>query len=293
MVKPFHNNKQHRNKQQAQGTHSSKTAKNGGNQKPADTPHMLKSPNMNYVFYHEYYNGLTKDKEKNGFKLENVQEKNKCLEKFSFDLSLSPLEQVKNLPNYQTFTLKTTYPGLMIGTGNPHDVKGAGLIKTGFSFDYVTGLPFLNGSSLKGILRSLFPTDKDKSASADLKRDYLASCFQIDAGEVDDLRNALFENADIFIGAFPSVRNQKELLALEYITPHDAKGFKNPQPINTIKIKPNVAFEFGFILKDSQLPMEKTVTVEMKKKAFQTILEDIGIGAKTNVGFGQLVKIEG
>lgn len=290
MVKPFHSNKQHRNKQQAKGTHFSKTAKNGGNQQPANTSRLLKSPNMNYVFYHEYYNGLTKEKEKNGYTLENVQARNECLEKFSFNLSLSPLEQVKNLPNYQSFILKTTYPGLMIGTGNPHDVKGAGLIKTGFSFDYVTGLPFLNGSSLKGILRSLFPTDKDKSASADLKRDYLASCFDIEAGEVDDLRNALFENADVFIGAYPCGQGQKSLLELDYITPHDEKGFKNPQPINTIKIKPNVAFEFGFILKDSQLSTEKTVTVEMKKKAFQTILMDIGIGAKTNIGYGHLVE---
>lgn len=80
---------------------------------------------------------------------------------------------------------------------------------------------------------------------------------------------------------------------MEFITPH-SDIIKNPIPINCLKVKPGVSFEFGFYLNDCQLSdgLQITdglkITVKEKIELFKTILTDVGIGAKTNVGFGQL-----
>lgn len=61
-------------------------------------------------------------------------------------------------PSQHGFELYTTYPGLTTGTGLPHGIKGEDDdFKIGSYFDYTTGLPTLPGSSVKGVLRSMFP----------------------------------------------------------------------------------------------------------------------------------------
>lgn len=57
----------------------------------------------------------------------------------------------------QDFSLVTTYPGLLIGTGYTHGLGALGEFKIGFYFDYTTGMPVIPGSSVKGLLRSAFP----------------------------------------------------------------------------------------------------------------------------------------
>lgn len=265
----------------------------GGNRSnmPNESPYKYRSTNMNRIYQYEYFDDLKRDKRDNKsskFVVDEVEKRNRALETFSFDLSQSPLHQLGNA--IQKFTLVTTYPGLMMGTGNPHEIKGEGIIKTGFSFDYVTGLPFLNGSSLKGILRAAFPDDKASEEVSSMKTTYLLELFGISEQYLKELEESIFENADVFIGAYPSGMNKKALLELDYITPHDKEGFKNPVPINTIKVKPGVAFEFGFILEDSVLSNGEKVSVAQKLEAFKTILMDVGIGAKTNIGYGQMVE---
>ncbi|MFX4236648.1 RAMP superfamily CRISPR-associated protein, partial [Aliarcobacter butzleri] len=54
-------------------------------------------------------------------------------------------------------SLKTTYPVLLIGSGNTHelpDIKGHAILV--FHFDYTSGIPQISGSSIKGLLRSAF-----------------------------------------------------------------------------------------------------------------------------------------
>lgn len=62
--------------------------------------------------------------------------------------------------------LTVAWPGLMTGLGYGHGAKTgakdndhpfATEVKTGFYFDFTTGLPVLPGSTVKGILRSFFP----------------------------------------------------------------------------------------------------------------------------------------
>lgn len=55
--------------------------------------------------------------------------------------------------------LKTTYPGLVIGTGYAHGIgaKEGDEFKMGFHFDHTSGHPAIPGSSIKGAIRSVFP----------------------------------------------------------------------------------------------------------------------------------------
>ena len=53
--------------------------------------------------------------------------------------------------------LVTGDKGLLTGTGISHETSNKGEFILGLQFDYATGLPYLPGSSIKGVLRSLFP----------------------------------------------------------------------------------------------------------------------------------------
>lgn len=61
------------------------------------------------------------------------------------------------LGNVPPLQLVVQNPGLLPGVGYPHEVGGTGEFKLGFSFDHTSGLPVLPGSSVKGVLRSVFP----------------------------------------------------------------------------------------------------------------------------------------
>lgn len=237
------------------------------------------SKNMSYVFYTEYFENLDLNKKDNPL----IKEKNKGIKEFQFTAE-SPAASWSELEGYKKIVLYTAYPGLLIGTGNEHSLAVNDALKCGFSFDYVTGLPYVPGSSVKGMLRAFFPGDgKTKEESAEYE-EYIRGILDKPQLDVNLLKNDIFEGKDIFLGAFPVVENDEKLLDMEYITPH--KMFKNPNPISMIKVKPNVKFEFGFVLSD----FENQVTAEEKKKLFETIILDMGIGAKTNVGFGRFLK---
>lgn len=169
-------------------------------------------------------------------------------------------------------------------------------IKCGFSFDYVTGLPYIPGSSIKGMLRSYFP--KEGSADEQEKQAYITEVlkntgvtFETESDEkvktvIANLKKNLFEGRDVFFDAFPvvGINQRKKLLAKEYITPHKEK-FKNPKPINLIKIKPGIKICFMFSLNDFDFDMYH-ITADQKEYVLKQIILDMGVGAKTNVGFG-------
>lgn len=296
--------------------HSSSSGRDGRGDYVKDYQYI--SPNMHCIFHNEYFTGLdlkggkfcissasqqsSKDLKVCGDTFEN---RNKALAQFTFKIEDSPIESLKKEchflpPNLQwkIFDLKTAYPGLLMGLGNPHDLTGKGIIKTGFAFDYVTGLPFINGSSLKGLLRSAFPNENTPNEMLELKQEYILALFQetnksgesITVEDIKALEESIFDGKDIFIGAYPSLKNKdKKMLTLDYITPHP-DPLKNPIPINILGVKSDVIFEFGFLLQDSILREGKViVSADTKRDAFKAILKDIGIGAKTNIGYGQLI----
>ena len=195
------------------------------------------------------------------------------------------------------FELTVRYPGLLVGTGYAHGLKLDEDVKTGFYFDPTSGLPGIPGSSVKGVLRSLFGYPmKGKDPYADAKhamiRDYLDLPEDFD---VATLARAIFEGIDEKgdrIGiyerdVFSDARVtgiEKHLLADDYITPHK-DPLKNPVPIRILKVAPGVTFGFRFRLGDTEIEGH-TVTAERKEELFGKLISEFGVGAKTNVGYG-------
>jgi len=96
---------------------------------------------------------------------------------------------------------------------------------------------------------------------------------------------------DIFFDAFILKANENyKVLGIDSITPHIKEGMtyesamlKNPVPIPFLKVLPKVVFCFQFRLQESA-----GLSAENKLALFNQILLSKGIGAKTNVGYGQL-----
>ncbi len=252
--------------------------------------------NQHYEFWVSYYDELqSKGKlTEDAVKTANKEITECCWEEGT---RFIPLQE-------QTLCFKVLYPGLLVGIGNIHTSQTVdGEIGLGFTLDSVTGLPFIPGSSIKGVLRSAFLSN----------RDYIAECLkttlsaeQIEALELDIFGNyhpyAFYDKSiidegsgkDIFLDAYP-IRADREnhLLGIESITPHladtpEMEGLTAPIPLILLKIMPGVVIQFRFLLKDSKLNDDIIITAAEKMALFQTILCDLGVGAKTNVGFGSL-----
>lgn len=260
----------------------------------------FQSRNMSYAFYHEYYDDLPSDFAK--LSEHDVQGKTSALCNFSFPECSGMAEAFREIPGFRSFTLSTTYPGLTMGLGYTHDLAAKGAIKQGFSFDYTSGLPYIPGSTLKGCLRSCFPgTAKPTDDTAEgNKAAYLhgllkaagvdvSGLFDIPKGPKDTvppLEKALFEQGIVFLGAYPRNRAKQALINLDYVTPHK-KITANPIPIPFLKVRPDVPFEFCFAMAEQIAVGEQEITAETICRLFKTLILDMGIGAKTSVGFGR------
>ncbi|MBO5354085.1 MAG: type III-B CRISPR module RAMP protein Cmr6 [Lachnospiraceae bacterium] len=245
----------------------------------------LQSKNMNYIFNVEYFKDIAMlNTDAEGLQ-ECLQETNKEIVNFAFQKE-EPLAACREMEGYQEFSLYTLYPGLLVGTGNLHEIAVAGALKQGFSFDYVTGLPYVPGSSLKGMLRSYFPGEAGEAAVDEEYESMIKGLLGQEELDVQDLKEHLFDNNDIFLGAFPVPADKGEsLLEMEYITSHRDR-FKNPNPVSMIKVKPAVKFCFSFVFSDYE---KNGVKVSAKEKAdlCRELILLMGIGAKTNTGFGR------
>lgn len=216
------------------------------------------------------------------------------------------LKELSSLGNIEQFVLKTTYPGLLSGIGLSHGVKNEADIKVGFQFDYTTGLPYIPGSSVKGVLRSVFPDpNKQKDGSYNKQRiSYIKSLLQELApnqsldekeNEILNLSKQLFDEVDassprdIFMDALLCSCKDSDMkfLGNDYITPHNNNLLADPIPIQFMKVLPGICFTFTFKLDAKCGLLDKDKRVELYKK----ILLDVGIGAKTNVGYGHLVPV--
>lgn len=236
--------------------------------------------NLNLLFYKEYYEKLGTENFAS-----DVSEKNNELINARFDKKLKP-----PVENCQFFVLKVLYPGLLIGTGLPHGAGKLGGsdddVNMGFSFDYVTGQPYIPGSSVKGILRSHFKNHAIAVAEILNKNGYA----DIDEDVVNKLEESIFDNSDIFFDAVVCSGNSEgKLIDFDYITPH-VSPTKNPTPVYIIKVLPDVQFEFRFKISDKKIDDIK-FTAGKIKWLFQELLLLFGAGAKTNVGYGVFEKV--
>ena len=274
--------------------------------------------NLGLLFYKDYFRNLEFHQDEKGDfvpKLKEQETRNTVKSLFGANIENFKPPQINCAVH--TFELGTIYPGLLIGSGYNHEIgQQKDELKLGFFFDHTTGLPCIPGSSVKGVLRDASEKDDGK---------YLLSVF-MEIGD-DELKNTLPEKEaveifvrkdgekfsrfvstifegkrdkenflplkerDIFFDAFPikSKNNNKIFLGNDYITPHkhskDPKldPFTNPNPIQFMKILPQVIFQFNFRFTNTCVPDK------IKRELFKQILLDLGVGAKTNVGYGQFI----
>lgn len=312
------------------------------------------SGNLGLLFTRRYYHDLTKELVDDCDRLNIKQKEQQNLQNDYYqgrndNIIAQAKHFVKPKDKYKlgnkSFELTTIYPGLLTGTGILHGTGHTGEAKLGLMFDHTTGLPYLPGSSVKGLLRSLFPlrdietadkwkkeglAQKEKALSkndnvlkkkaeelinnanallkqADEKRNYIVSIMGKDGFTkemVDDLERSIFDGVeideegkstcisinDIFFDAFPEKAGKYGLLSLDYITPHNNGEFKDPTPLQFIRISPEVTFQFQFQLHNSKKNGKEICSIKEKEDLFKEILTTVGIGAKTNVGYGQLVE---
>lgn len=222
------------------------------------------SANIGWLFYKDYFKGIdykelgsSKNKETINEKIQNI-------------IHQTPTIEEAEVLGSTHFSATTTYPGLLLGSGNTHelpDIKGQAIL--GFHFDYTSGLPVIQGSSIKGVLRSAFEHEE-----------YIQELLLNESVNVGELESEIFDNNDTFFDA-TIVKADGKILGDDFITPHGDNPLKDPTPLRFIKVLPNITFRFDFELSDG------IITKEEKSKLFEHILEDLGLGAKTNVGYGK------
>ncbi len=224
----------------------------------------MSSANIGWLFYKDYFNGVNY-KNLDDTKNEDMIEK-KVSNIINQNIMIDENEEILGNIHIKASTI---YPGLLLGSGNAHElpsIKSQAIL--GFHFDYTTGLPVIQGSSIKGVLRSAFK-----------HKEYIRDLLSSKDIDVDKLEKEIFDNSDIFFDAV--VINNGKILSDDYLTPHGEDKLKNPIPLRFIKVMPDVSFRFDFQLYDGLISKDR------KRKLFETILEDLGLGAKTNVGYGK------
>lgn len=285
--------------------------------------------NNSLRYYKHYYQGVS-------WQLSRESSSNEeAFNRQNQALTESKLPEVESLLPFQyegidpehTFNLLVQNPGLIIGSGIPHGAGFKGEIKMGFHFDFTTGLPVLPGSSVKGVLRSLWPLGLEHAASSekDTKRktalrekagwsvEFLQQRLkEIESGEdwtaaqVEALEKWLFGSYDPedkpghmsgrthFHDAMPinavRVVNQDtgeytdQYLGLDFITPHK-EPLKDPVPIQILKVLPKVEYRFQFKLHDYK-SNGHALSAKQISELFKELIQLVGVGAKTNVGYG-------
>jgi len=163
--------------------------------------------------------------------------------------------------NIFSVTFKIRYPGLLVGLGYEHPKLSDNDddFESGFTFDYTTGLPYIPGSSVKGVIRSAFPKQAEDAGRLEFVNELLGEEFSYN--KIRKAENRLFGNRsdeerefphacqDIFFDGYIS-RISGQLFAEEYITPHK-DPVSNPIPIKFLKIAPGNEITLQFGLNDA------------------------------------------
>lgn len=253
--------------------------------------------NLNYLFYRKYFDSLTDD---NAAKADDI---NKAI------VNAKTKEVEKENPFSQTFCMKTTYPGLLLGIGNPHDAaayfQNTDAIKMGFTLDYVTGLPVIPGSTVKGILRSAFSRYPEYVIEKLAEVTGNVEWSKMSVEELKKIENNIFGNneetniavQDVFLEAIPvRATDKKRILGEDFVTSHrgsrkELDGLVEPNPVRMLKVLPEVWFEFRFICQPTKVG-NYSLDWKIKKALYAGILEDLGVGAKTNTGYGNMIMMQ-
>jgi len=238
------------------------------------------TPNANHITLPSKHINMIKNPSFHFYKSDAYGEH---IEKYILDEKSISFLKIKDA---NTFELTTTYPGLLVGSGYMHPkLKSKDDFQLGFFFDHTTGLPIISGSSIKGLIRSVFPSDTKDSEGRytdkyhEEKKQYLNEEYGLIYSE--KLMDKLFESSEtVFYDAFiVKTENDGHIFGSDYVTSHysdEPEGmFKEPNPVKFLKVLPKVTFAFQFKVDEEYLDF------------FKKVLLDFGIGAKTNVGYGK------
>lgn len=246
--------------------------------------------NFGHWYYREYFDTINLDSKGivTNFSTFNKGKNDKLIK----GAALPPYDKENDIKDVTSFELKTCYPGLLCGVGYHHEINNPKnepkeddapeVYNLGMYFDYTSGLPVIPGSSIKGMLRSAIE-----------EWDFLADYKPNNGVTREEIIKTVFEgkelsiyDRDIFLDAIP-IKADNKLFGEDYIT-HHPNPLQNPNPVRFLRVEPGVTYQFRFILKDHG----EKLTVDFKTKLFKAIICTFGLGAKTNVGYGQFVEPE-
>lgn len=229
----------------------------------------MSNANIGWLFYKNYFKDIDYNDIKNKKNEENIKQKVQNI------ISQTPtIEEYKDEDILGNIHLEaiTLYPGLLLGSGNTHElpsIEGQAIL--GFHFDYTSGLPVIQASSIKGVLRSAFKHPE-----------FIQELLNDEFFDVKSLEKEIFDNGDIFYDAvIIKADSYNKILGDDFLAPHGDNPLTNPIPLRFIKVLPNVKFRFDFEL------FEGIISKSKKIKLFEDILFYLGLGAKTNVGYGK------
>lgn len=190
----------------------------------------------------------------------------------------------------ETLRMKVEYPGLVTGVGISHEIGVESEFKLGMHFDHTTGMPIVYGSSVKGVIRAYFKEEYHPREGEPGKDEAYIDIFGSDEKHNSSYGKSIYERDIFFDAVIVKSNSQNRILASDSITPHKEGPLKNPNPITFVKIASGCELEFRFRL-SSSIINGKVLTPERKLEVFKEILTTYGIGAKTNVGYGQLTLV--
>lgn len=254
--------------------------------------------NFGYWYYREYFDTINLDSKGivTNFSTFNKGKNDKLIK----GATLPPYDNENDIEDVTSFELKTCYPGLLCGVGYHHEInkpadekgkKGKKVegdkeddapevYNLGMYFDYTSGLPVIPGSSIKGMLRSAIE-----------EWDFLADYKPNNGVTREEIIKTVFEgeglsiyDRDIFLDAIP-IRVDNKLFGEDYIT-HHPNPLQNPNPVRFLRVNPGVTYQFRFILRNN----DNGLKADFKENLFKAIICTFGLGAKTNVGYGQFVE---
>jgi len=186
-----------------------------------------------------------------------------------------------------TITATTTQP-LIIGLGEPSPYE------TGITLDFLTGLPIIPGSALKGIARRaaimILSGDTDVLPYGE-EFEKLAKEYDQDERVVEIFGTQDRKGKVIFMDAYP-VEWKNGLFRVDIMNPHygpyyESEGkeppadWYNPVPVPYLTVNTDVKYLFVLASKKENSDLLNTA-VEWLKFA----LKNIGVGAKGNQGYG-------
>ena len=189
---------------------------------------------------------------------------------------------------------------LFFKTNSPF-VTGLGLehpIENGFAWHHTLGVPYLPGSSVKGMVRT-FATYWSEGSEDEAYKKEVMRIFGPRANDIDSKQIASSHiGSVVFLDALPTRAIQ---LKADIMTPHYQEyyagqgsniippaDYLSPNPIPFLVVAQGATFQFGV------LPRNKKSESDCQKviKWLEEALTWVGAGAKTAVGYGRFEKDE-